>query len=151
MLKYSTLILSLFFSATLATTTPLSTPKIQQKEVDLGVFQNLEVLRLAQAELSRNLPRKIDPYTTLISVTTKDETLIYTYEINTGSKSDEAVQKEDHTRMKDAVTLGTCRSSQRFLKSGISLSYFYKSAKTKAKLFQFDVSKKDCPNLTTQP
>ena len=147
MLKYSTLILSLFFSAALATATPPSTQKIQQKEVDLGVFQNLEVLRLAQAELSRNLPKKIDPYTTLISVTTKDETLIYTYEINTGSKSDEAVQKEDHARMKDAVTLGTCHSSKRFLESGISLSYLYNSAQSKTKLFQFDISKKDCPNL----
>ncbi len=147
MLKYSILILSLFFTATLASTTPLPSSKIQHKEVDLNVFQNLEVLRLAQAELSKNLPKEIDPYTTLISVTTKDLTLIYTYEINTGSKSDEAVQKEDHARMKNAVTIGTCRSSQRFLESGISLSYLYKSAKSKVKLFQFNVSKKDCPNL----
>ena len=147
MLKYSTLILSLLFSATLATTTPLASTKIQRQDVDLNVFQNKEVLRLAQAELSKNLPRKIDPYTTLIAVTTKDETLIYTYEINTGAKSDASVRKEDHSRMKKALTQGTCRTSQRFLQSGISLSYIYNSAKSKAQLFRFDVSKKDCPNL----
>ncbi|MEA3523310.1 MAG: hypothetical protein U9R50_10060 [Campylobacterota bacterium] len=143
MLKYSTLILSLLFSSTLAT----EKPEIQQKEVDLSAFQNQEVLKHAQAELSKGLPKKIDPYTTLISVTTKNFTLIYTYEINTGSKSDEAVQKEDHARMKNAITQGTCRTSTRFLESGISLSYLYNSEKSKVKLFQFDISKKDCPNL----
>jgi len=147
MLKYSILILSLLFSAALATTTPPNIPEVQHKDVDLNVFQNLEVLKLAQEELTKDLPKKIDPYTTLVAVTTKDLTLIYTYEINTGSKSDEAVQKEDHNRMQKAVTRGTCHSSKRFLDSGISLSYLYNSAKSKAKLFQFDISKKDCPNL----
>jgi len=123
---------------------PQKAETIQQEEVDLNVFQNLEVLKLAVVELSKDTPKEIDKYTTLIDVTSKDLTLIYIYEINTGGKSDETVRKEDHQRMRDAVTTGTCRSSKRFLKSGISLSYLYNSAVSKEKLFQFDISQKDC-------
>jgi len=123
---------------------PQKAETIQQEEVDLNVFQNLEVLKLAVVELSKDTPKEIDKYTTLIDVTSKDLTLIYIYEINTGVKSDETVRKEDHQRMRDAVTTGTCRSSKRFLKSGISLSYLYNSAVSKEKLFQFDISQKDC-------
>jgi hypothetical protein len=147
MLKYSALIVSIFFSFTLASTSLQTETKLQQREVDLDKFQNTEVLRFAKEELSKQLPQKIDRYTTLVDVSTKASTLIKTYEINSGSKSDEAIIKEDHTRMKNAITRGTCQTSQRFLKSGISLSYIYLSAKSKVKLFQFDISKKDCPNL----
>ena len=147
MLKYSALIVSIFFSVALANSTPLTQTKLQQKEVDLNTFQNKEVLRLAREELSKHLPQKIDKYTALTDVSIKDLTLIKTYEINTGSKSDESVQKEDHNRMKKAITKGTCQTSQRFLKSGISLSSIYISAKSRIKLFQFDISEKDCPNL----
>ena len=150
--KQFILLFSILFSISvlMATTDmqqPQQTGKIKQEEVDLNVFQNLEVLKLAVAELSKNVPKKIDKYTTLVDVTSKDLTLIYVYEINTGGKSDETVRKEDHQRMRDAVMNGTCQSSKRFLKSGISLSYLYNSAVSKEKLFQFDVSQKDCPEF----
>lgn len=121
--------------------------KIRQQEVDLNKFQNEEVLKLAVKELSKNVPQKIDSYTTLIDVTSKDLSLIYVYEIHTGAKSDEAVRSEDQVRMRKAVTKGTCESSKRFLESGISLSYLYLSSKSKEKLFQIDVSQKDCPSF----
>jgi hypothetical protein len=119
---------------------------IKQQDVDLNLFQNKEVLKMAVEELSKSVPQKVDEYTTLVDVTSRDSTLVYVCEINTGAKSDEAVRKEDNDRMKRAITRGTCNTSQRFLNSGISLSYLYRSAKTKEKLFQFDVSKKDCPD-----
>lgn len=121
--------------------------EIKQQEVDLNKFQNREVLKMAQAELSKNLPKKIDDYTMLVDVQTKGLTLIYVYEINTGVKSDDTVRREDHGRMRSAIVKGSCQSSRRFLDSGISLSYLYNSAASKAKLFQFDVSKKDCPDF----
>ncbi len=126
---------------------PKHTPSIKQEEVDLTVFQNLEVLRLAVAELSKDLPKNIDKYTTLVDVTSEDLTLIYVYEINTGDKSDKSVKEEDHDRMRHAVTYGTCQTSKRFLDSGISISYLYNSATSKAKLFQFFISKKDCSSF----
>ncbi len=136
---------SVLFAATTAPVLPLETGKIKQEDVDLNKFQNQEVLKMAVAELSKNVPQEIDQYTTLVDVTKKDLTLIYIYEINTGAKSDEAVRTEDHARMRQAVTQGTCQSSKRFLESGISLSYIYNSAKSKEKLFVIDVTRADCP------
>ena len=108
-------------------------------------LQNKEILKMAVSEISKNLPQKIDQYTTLVDVKADDLTLRYIHEVNTGAKSDEAVRNEDHARMRSAITKGTCISSKRFLESGISLSYVYNSEKSKAKLFQIDVSQKDCP------
>ena len=106
--------------------------------------QNQEVVKLAAQELLSQLPQKIDKYTQLVNIKAKDQTLIYIYEIDTGSKSDDMVIKEDKSRMQKAVTLGICNSSKRFLQNGIDISYIYASAKSKKELFQFDVSGKDC-------
>jgi hypothetical protein len=46
--------------------------------------------------------------------------------------------------MQKAVTDGICQSSKRFLQSDIMISYIYTSAKSKKKLFQFDVNKTKC-------
>ena len=80
-----------------------------------------------------------------MAVEGKDTTLIYTFEINTGAKSDDAVRKEDRGRMKKAVTTSICDSSKRFLDSKINISYLYISANSKAELFRFDVTRADCP------
>ena len=106
--------------------------------------QNLEITSLTAASLSKDLPQTVDKYTTLMSVTAKETTLIWTFEINTGAKSDESVRNEDHSRMKKAVTKGICQSAVKFIEAGINTSYIYKSAKTKANLFRFDISQKDC-------
>jgi len=106
--------------------------------------QNLEITRLTAESLSKDLPTVVDQYTTLTKVISEDTTLVWTFEINTGVKSDEAVRSQDHSRMKKAVTKGICQSANKFLEAGINTSYIYISAKTKAKLFRFDISQKDC-------
>ena len=108
--------------------------------------QNKEIVQLVSKEISQTLPQKIDKYTTLVSVSGIDTTLVYNFEINTGAKSDEAVKNEDRSRMEKAITNGVCQSSSKFLEAGINTSYVYKSAKSKANLFQFDVEQKDCIN-----
>ena len=107
--------------------------------------QNRKIVALVVEELSKGLPKKVDEYTQFVGITSDDLTLVYIFEINTGVKSDETVRKEDNSRMQSAVTQGVCRSSQRFLDAQINISYLYKSAKTKAKLFQFDITQADCP------
>ncbi len=106
--------------------------------------QNQEIVQLAAKEISSQLPQKIDDFTQLVKLEGKGQTLLYTYEINTGAKSDDTVINEDKSRMKKAVTQGICKSSERFLISGIDISYIYASAKSKKELFRFDVSRKDC-------
>ena len=136
--------LALCFSL-LASDTPTRTGTFPDKEMKA---QNKKIAKLVAKEISSTLPQTIDKYTTLASVKSEDVTLVYTFEINTGSKSDEAIKKEDRTRMKQAVTVGICQSSRKFLEAGINTSYVYVSAKTKAHLFQFDITQKDCtPSL----
>jgi hypothetical protein len=106
--------------------------------------QNQEIVQLAAKEISSQLPQKIDDFTQLVKLEGVGQTLLYTYEINTGSKSDETVINEDKSRMEEAVTKGICNSSERFLTSGIDISYIYASAKSKKELFRFDVSREDC-------
>ena len=106
--------------------------------------QNKQIVQLAATEINKTLPQTVDKYTTLTKVEGKDTTILYTYEINTGAKSDETIQKEDRSRMKEAVTYGICQSSKRFLDAQIHISYLYISTKSKAELFRFDVSQKDC-------
>ncbi|MFT7824387.1 MAG: hypothetical protein ABXS92_06445 [Sulfurimonas sp.] len=107
--------------------------------------QNAEIVRLSSKEISKTLPQKVDKYTTLTAVEGKGTTLVYTFEIDTGAKSDDAVRKEDRSRMQKAVTTGICQSASKFLAAQISISYVYISAASKAELFRFDVSQEDCP------
>jgi len=109
--------------------------------------QNIEVAKLTAAALSKDLPHTIDKYTTLIKIISEGTTLIWTFEINTGAKSDESIKNEDHSQMQKAVTKGICQSSSKFLIAGINTSYIYISAKTKANLFRFDISQKDCTGI----
>ncbi|MBU1927929.1 hypothetical protein KKG77_02905 [bacterium] len=117
---------------------------LPQKEM---ISQNKLIVDLFVEEISKTLPKEIDKYTQLSKVTSEDVTLIYTFEINAETKSDEAIKKEDRTRMKKSVTQGICQSSKRFLDAQINISYLYLSAKTKAELFRFDVTQKECINL----
>ncbi len=106
--------------------------------------QKMQIASMAAQELSKNLPQKIDTYTSLISIVNEDAVLVYTFEINSGAKSDIAIIKEDHSRMQKAVTKGICRSSSRFLESGINIRYIYKSAKSKKRLFVFNITQIQC-------
>ena len=139
---------SLAFASTQTTLdTPTRTGNFPAKEMKA---QKQEIAKLVASEITETLPQIVDKYTTLASVVAKGTTLIYTFEINTGSKSDEAVQKEDRSRMKKAVTIGICQSSRKFLESGINTSYSYVSAKSKVELFRFDISQKNCTGLVNK-
>ena len=109
--------------------------------------QKVLIASMAAKELSKTLPQKIDKYTTLLSIKNSDATLVYTFTINTGAKSDASIIKEDHSRMQRVVTRGVCQSSSRFLDAGINISYTYISAKSKKTLFRFDVTKEQCKKL----
>ena len=109
--------------------------------------QNIEITKLTAASLSKDLPTIIDKYTTLTKVVGENTTIIWTFEINTGAKSDKSVKNSDHSRMKKAVTKGICQSSNKFLTAGINTTYIYVSAKTKAELFRFNISREDCVGI----
>ncbi|WP_457750156.1 hypothetical protein [Sulfurimonas sp.] len=130
-----------------AQTPQIRTQEFPQKELKK---QNIQIATLAAQEMSKTLPQKVDKYTSIINIENDGTTLIYTFEINTGTKSDESVQKEDHSRMQKAITQGVCKSSKRFLLAGIDTTYVYISAKTKKILFKFKITKDKCANLVSQ-
>ncbi len=146
MLMKNILLLSLFLTPFIVASKPLQRsgefPLEQIKE------QNNKIVQLVVEELSKNLPQTIDRYTKFVNISAKNSDLLYTFEINTGAKSDIAVQEEDKSRMEKAVITGVCRSSKRFLDAQINISYIYRSAKTKAKLFQFDITQEKCQQLS---
>jgi len=119
----------------------------QEYPIDKMKEQNKKIIKMVVKEISKNLPQKVDKYTELTKIRDENITLIYTFEINTGAKSDEAVKKEDKNRMKKNITKGVCKSSKRFLDAGVILSYEYLSASTKKELFTFTMTQKICSEL----
>ncbi len=121
--------------------------KGQEYPVEKLREQNKEIIKMVVEEISKTLPQKVDKYTEMTKIRDENLTLIYTFEINTGVKSDEAVQKEDKPRMEKAVTKGVCQSSKRFIDAGVSLTYEYLSATTKKELFSFHMNDTICKEL----
>jgi ABC-type sugar transport system substrate-binding protein len=109
--------------------------------------QNRQIVKLAAQELSKQLPQKVDKYTTIIDIKSKDTSLVYVFEINAGAKSDEAIKKEDHSRMQQAITKGVCRSSKRFMDAKITIVYQYISAISKKNLFSFKIDQNICGKI----
>jgi len=140
---------SIFISGVLATSTIMAsaTPKADIKDLPTEelIKQNKQIVGMAAEEISKTLPKKVDKYTVLVSVKAQGTTLAYSFTIDTGSKSDKAVIKEDRERMQKAITAGVCRTSMRFLNAKVSLKYQYSSATSKKKLFSFTITEKDCP------
>ena len=138
--------LAILAQSLMASSIPTSSPKMQAQDLSIKQLteQNIEIVKLAAEEMNKTLPQTIDKYTTLIRVSARSSTLEYLFEIHTGAKSDETVRKEDHARMKKAITQGVCRSSKRFLDAQINISYVYQSAASKAELFRFDISQEKC-------
>lgn len=106
--------------------------------------QNKEVVRMAVEEIKSTLPQVVDKYTSFTDINNEGLTLVYTFEINTGAKSDKAVIKDSKDRMQKVIKKGICQSSKRFLNSQINISYTYINAITKAPLYRFDITQKDC-------
>lgn len=109
--------------------------------------QNKEIAQLAANELSKNLPQVVNKYTTIVSIKAVNKTLVHTYEIKTGAKSDEAIRKEDRSAWEKVFIENVCARSKRFLDAQVELSYVYTSAISKEKLFQFDVTQIKCFNM----
>ncbi len=143
MYKYKIILTLLSLSVSLLATEPkVKTAEFPKEEMKK---QNKEIAKLVAEEISNTLPQVVDQYTTLTNIKSVDTTLVYTFEINSGAKSDDSIRKEDHSRMKKAITEGICQSSNKFLAAGINTSYIYISTKSKANLFRFDITQKDCP------
>ncbi|MCK5110506.1 MAG: hypothetical protein KAQ94_03220 [Arcobacteraceae bacterium] len=127
--------------STLANNLPIRNQDVSPQQLQK---QNKEIVKLAAQAESKDLPQVVNKYTTIVSIEAVDATMVYTFEINTGSKSDEAIINEDHSKMERIVTEGICTSSKRFMDAQITKTYIYKSAISKKKLFQFDVNQAIC-------
>lgn len=124
---------------------PLKVDPSAQANADKQMkLQNKNVIKHVVAEYSNKLPQEVDKFTTLREISSDDLTLIYSFDIKTGDKSDEAVKKEDGPRMETYIKDGICKSSRRFLESDIIIKYDYYSVKSKKELFSFRVEAKDC-------
>ena len=139
----------LFIISTILLPILVSASQMQSRELPNKDMksQNKKIASLAANEMSKSLPQVIDKYTKLVNIKAQDTTLIYIFEIDTTPKSDQSIIDEDHSRMKEAVTLGTCQTSQRFLEADIAIRYIYKSANTKTELFQFNINQESCLKL----
>ncbi len=128
----------------MATLLLLSVHAQSDENIDKKLLQNAQILEMMKEELSKDLPKKIDAYTTFTGVAVEGQTFIYMYEINAGAKSDESVRKNDMPRMKKAIIQGECRRSKIHFENGMTLQYRYKNAITKTDLFKINIEMKDC-------
>lgn len=137
----------LFLSLLLLNGFSYATETIQEGEaypIEKFQEQNKKIIKMVVEEISKTLPQTVDKYTEMTKIRDENLSLIYTFEINTGVKSDEAIRKEDHARMKKAVTKGICQSSKRFIDAGVTLVYEYLSATSKEELFSFKMDEALC-------
>jgi hypothetical protein len=136
-------------NGTLYADVPLSPfkPKLQMGG-DLSVekmkAQNLNVVQKAVEGIGENLPQKVDKYTTLTGIEGNGTKLIYTFEVDGGMRSDEALREDGKKRMAPIVKEGICNSARRFLQSDIDICYRYVSKATKNEILRVDVNKKEC-------
>ena len=109
--------------------------------------QNKTIVKMAAEGISKHLPQKVDDYTTLLKADYKDTNLIYIYTLNIPKKSDEEIAKEGKIKMTSRIKKHSCISAKRFLKSDITLTYKYISAKSKKLLYSVNVKKADCKDI----
>ncbi len=140
----TSLLVGLFGQSAFANNLPVKNQDVSPQQLQK---QNKEIVILATQAESKNLPQVVNKYTTIVSIEAVDTTMVYTFEINTGSKSDETIINEDHSKMKRMIQEGICTSSKRFMDAQITKKYIYKSAISKKKLFQFEVNQADCYDI----
>ncbi len=122
-------------------------PKIQtggDLSVDKLRAQNRIVVQKAAEGIGETLPQKVDPFTKLIAIDANGTRLIYTFEVNTGAKSDATLRKEG-ARIAPRILEGICRSADRFMQADISLTYRYISSASRAEVLRVDADKSKCP------
>ncbi len=105
--------------------------------------QNQEVVRQAAASLSASLPKRIDDYTQLVAITPKDQTLQYTFALET-LQSDAQIHQRARDTMIPRIKENICHSNRRFIESDITIRYSYIRPKEKKPLFSVDVNRTVC-------
>jgi hypothetical protein len=151
MIKVSIAGLALFgiLSGTVYAESALNTfkPKLQMGgdlSIDKMKEQNLNVVKKAVEGIGENLPEKVDKYTVLTGIDSNGTQLIYTFEVDGGMRSDEALREDGEKRMAPIVKEGICKSARRFLQSDIDICYRYVNKATKNVILRVVVNKKDC-------
>ena len=122
-------------------------PQIQtggDLSVDKMREQNLIVVKKAAEGIRQTLPQKVDAFTKLVAIDSNGTRLTYTFEVNTGAKSDETMRKEG-TKMAPRILNGICKSAERFMEADISLTYRYVSSATHNEVLRVDADKSICP------
>ena len=145
-MKHTTLFFLLtLFSQILFADTPTSI-QLDNREFPPEELQKQKehIAQMVAQEIAKSLPQKVDKYTRLVAIKSDKALLVYTFELNVPSKSDDEIIKEDHSRMQRAITKGVCQSSKKFLSAGINTRYIYKSAKSNKELFRFDITRDRC-------
>ena len=113
-------------------------------KIDKMRAQNLNVVKKAVEGIRETLPQKVDTYTQMVSIDSKGTALIYTFEVDAGSKSDEALKKDGQTRMAPAIRKGICTDSKRFLQSDITITYRYLNKATQNEILKVRMNKIQC-------
>ena len=112
--------------------------------IDKMRAQNLNVVKKAVEGIRETLPQKVDTYTQMVSIDSKGTALIYTFEVDAGPKSDEALKKDGQTRMAPAIRKGICTNSKRFLQSDITITYRYLNKATQNEILQVTMNRIEC-------
>jgi len=122
-------------------------PQIQtggDLSIDKMREQNLIVVKKAAEGIRQSLPQKVDDFTKLIAIDSNGTRLTYTFEVNTGAKSDETMRKEG-MKMAPRILKGICHSAERFMEADILLTYRYVSSATRNEVLRVDADKSKCP------
>ncbi len=122
-------------------------PQIQMGgdlSVDKMREQNLIVVKKAAEGIGETLPQRVDEFTKLTAIDANGTRLIYTFAVDAGPKSDEAMRAKG-TKMAPRVLQGICTSAERFMEADISLTYRYINSGTKTEILRVDADKSKCP------
>jgi len=112
-------------------------------EVDKIKMQNRQVVKKASEGLAETLPKRVDEYTTLVSVKGTDTRLIYRFEVDDPPKSDEEMKKRG-IDMAPRILKGLCLSSRRFIDADIVMDYIYINKATGNEILEVVADKDIC-------
>jgi len=124
-------------------------PKLQigsELSIDKLKEQNLNIVQKAVEGIRENLPQKVDAFTQIVAIDSNGTKLIYTFEVQSGPQSDEAM-REKGIQMAPRIKKGICLSSKRFLQADISIRYRYVSSAGKSEILVVDVDKNSCEDI----
>ena len=122
-------------------------PKIQMGgdlTIDKLRQQNLTVVKKAVEGIRQTLPQKVDNYTQFVAIDSNGTRLIYTFAVDAGPKTDEALQAKGK-KMAPRVLKGMCSSADRFIQADIALTYRYVNKATQTEILRVDADKHLCP------